>query len=431
MRRGAALTPLAASLVVASCATPLATRSDYEASVAAFRAGDPRAAALQLPDRESGSFIAVLERGYLDLLAGKGDPEPLREQAAAVEERVRYDVSREVKSLFYVETPEGYFASEHEVVWLHLLTSWAYSQRADYENGCVAARRASHLLSAPWSPEGRFDDALLRVVLATLWAWCGEWHEAQVDFRRAADLDGSLGWARELADRTTPPADLVLVLGGVGPAPAWKPEIAVNALRGVRRVKLELTGRRSPLGVGDLEGRLIAGSLCPDASYWYERHLRRDSAIHELVEDSTYFHRALTYTAKDTSMMVGGVALGIAGTVLSIAAGAAVIALGGNEDAVKLGFLVAIGGSSYSIGFATKTVKSSASDLKEELDPAETYRFVRFLPEYAWLATADEELAYPLELIAAGEPAGTVPAPAQRVPRVSIGHVPDVDRGRR
>jgi hypothetical protein len=108
----------------------------------------------------------------------------LQKQALLLEDRVRYHVSREVRTFFYVQTPEDYYASEHEVIWLHFLLSWGYSLQGQYEDACVEAREAASLLSLPRSPTGRFDDAMMRLYLAGLWDMCGDWQDARVDLSR-------------------------------------------------------------------------------------------------------------------------------------------------------------------------------------------------------------------------------------------------------
>jgi len=142
------LTPLIV-LTFSGCSSRLLTSRDYEESLFQHYSGHPQQALSEFPPEEKGGFITTLEKGYLSQLAGKPETKTLQKLAAAIEQRVRYRGSREVKSLFYAETPEGYYASEHEIIWLHLLLSWRYSTKGQYEDGCVEARKASELLTAP------------------------------------------------------------------------------------------------------------------------------------------------------------------------------------------------------------------------------------------------------------------------------------------
>ncbi|HEU0188328.1 MAG TPA: hypothetical protein VFR06_10590, partial [Gallionellaceae bacterium] len=218
--------------------TALLSKQDYQKSQQYFLKGDADEALLNLPrGAEEGTFIATMERTYLNLIQNKPQIKALQQQADVLENRVRYHVSREAKTFFYLQTPEDYYASEHEVIWLHFLLSWGYSLQGQYEAGCVEARQASSLLSLPWSPNGHFDDPTLRLFLAGLWTMCGEWREAQVDLRAAWMLDNRLGWAKELAQREQAPAQLFVILGGPGPEVQWNPEFRANPLRSERRVE--------------------------------------------------------------------------------------------------------------------------------------------------------------------------------------------------
>src|SRR5512135_1434852 len=200
-------------LLIAGCSqNNLLTKQDYQKSQQDFMRGDAGKALLDFPrGAEDGNFITTMEKGYLSLIQGKPQIKGLQQQAALLENRVRYHVSREARTFFYVQTPEDYYASEHEVIWLHFLLSWGYSLQGKYEDACVEAREAGSLLSLPWSPNGHFDDPALRLILAGLWTMCGSWREAQVDLRAAWMMDNSLGWAKQLADRERPPRHLFML----------------------------------------------------------------------------------------------------------------------------------------------------------------------------------------------------------------------------
>ena len=85
--------------------------------------------------------------------------------------------------------------------------------------------------------------------LAGLWTMCGEWREAQVDFRAAWMMDNRLTWAKELSERELAPANLFLVLGGPGPEAVWTPELTFNPLRSQRQISFKLRGRKSSLSI--------------------------------------------------------------------------------------------------------------------------------------------------------------------------------------
>ena len=335
------LWPVVLLLVSACSQDRLLTKQDYQESQRDFMQGDTAEALFDFPRRtENGDFITTMEQGYLNLIQGKPEIKQMQRQADMLENRVRYHVSREAKTFFYVQTPEDYYASEHEVIWLHFLLSWGYSLQGKYEDACVEAREAGSLLTLPWSPAGHFDDPAMRLFLAGLWTMCGEWREAQVDLRAAWFMDNSLTWAKELAERDQPPAHLFLVLGGPGPEPVWNPELTAYPLRSARQISFKLRGQKSRISLADRNGVVIVPQLSPDAGKWYERHLARESELHELILDSAYGGKAAASStvaggkiAATTGM---GLAVGLGGTAL----GAAIIYYG-TGDALYYGLTIA------------------------------------------------------------------------------------------
>jgi hypothetical protein len=432
MRLTSYLITLALMLAGTGCSqTVLLTKHDYEKSQASFIKGDANEALLDLPGgAEQGTFINAMESGYLNLIQGKAEIKPLQKQAQILENRVRYHVSREAKTFFYLQTPEDYYASEHEVIWLHLLLSWDYSLKGKSEDACVEARIAGSLLSLPWSPVGHFDDPTLRLFLASLWTMCGEWREAQVDLRAAWVMDNSLTWAKELANRDQAPAHLFVVLGGPGPELIWSPEFTLNPLRSERKVSFNLRGQRSALTLADSAGQSIPVHLSPDASNWYVRHVARESELHELIVDSAYGGNAAVSgaiaVAKITSSTGAGVGLGVGGSVL----GAAVLYLGAKSNSDSLmGFGIGIIGASIKRGWeiSKQGYEESTSEFSQKIDPSENYRFVRYLPEYLWMGWSDRAVTYPVELRTRYSQAViTHPGAIKGPTSVSIGFLPDV-----
>lgn len=386
-------------LLVSACSQyRLLNKQDYQQSQNDFMRGDAAEALYDFPRRtEQGDFITTMEQGYLNLIQGKPQIEPLQRQADLLQDRVRYHVSREAKTFFYLQTPEDYYASEHEVIWLHFLLSWGYSLQGKYEDACVEARIAGSLLTLPWSSNGHFDDPAMRLFLAGLWTMCGEWQEAQVDLRAAWFMDHSLTWAGELADRESPPENLFVVLGGPGPEPVWDPELAANPLRSGRQVSFKLRGRKSTVSLVDSNGVVIVPQRSPDAGNWYQRHLERESELHELIMDSAYGGKAAASgtlaggeIAATTSL---GLAVGLGGTALG-----AVIIRYGTGDALYYGLAVAGASIEKGMQISEQGYEQSASKLKQDLDPSISYRFVRYLPEYLWMGWSDQPVVYPVEL---------------------------------
>ncbi|HEY0665043.1 MAG TPA: hypothetical protein VGD24_03165 [Gallionella sp.] len=403
----------------------LLTRSDYQRSQQDFLRGDADEALLNFPRKaEDGTFITSMEKTYLSLIQGKPQIRGLEKQAVVLEKRVRYHVSREARNFFYVQTPEDYYAAEHEVIWMHFMLSWGYSLQGKYDAACVEARIASSLLSLPWSPEGHFDDPTMRLFLAGLWTMCGEWQEARVDLRAAWFMDNRLTWAKELAERGQPPANLFMVLGGPGPEPKWDPELKTNLLRSGRQMNFRLRGRKSSLTITDQQRVAIPTHLSPDAGKWYERHLARESELHEMILDSTYGGKAALSGTMAGSKIAAAAGLGMAIAVGGTALGAVIINYG-TGDALYYG--LALAGISIEAGLdiSRKEYRESTRQFKQELDPSTTYRYVRYLPEYLWMGWSDQTLAYPVDL---RTPTSRIrvqqPAVVNRT-SVTIAHLPD------
>ncbi|MBI5627035.1 MAG: hypothetical protein HY935_07565 [Nitrosomonadales bacterium] len=416
------------ALLGSGCSHPtLLTRQDYQKSQQYFLRGNADEALLNFPrEAEEGTFITTMEKGYLSLIQGKPQIKGLQKQAEVLENRVRYHVSREARTFFYVQTPEDYYASEHEVIWLHFLLSWGYSLHGKYEDACVEARIASSLLSLPWSPAGHFDDPSMRLFLAGLWTMCGEWHEAQVDLRAAWFMDNSLTWAKELAEHSQPPANLFLVMGGPGPEPVWNPELTANPLRSERQVNFKLRGQKSRISLIDRNAVTIEPQLSPDAGKWYERHLARESELHELILDSTYGGKAAVSSTiaggKIAATTSAGLAVGIGGTAL----GAAIIYYANSANAVEAGLAIAWASIVKGREISREGYEESTSKLKQELDPSFTYRFVRYLPEYLWMGWSDQAITYPVELRTSSSKIRIQQPSVVNRSSVTVSHLPDV-----
>lgn len=419
-----------ATLLLSGCAgTGLLTQGDYRAARSALEGNDLEGARVSLPRGELGGFITTMERAYLALLQGRPEIDDLAGQAAALEDRVRYRVSREARTFFFLQTPEDYYASEHEIIWMHFLLSWGYSMRGQREKACVEARIAGSLLDLPFSPGGRFDDPAMRVFLAALWAMCGDWREAQVDLRAAWMLNKSLVWARDLAERDDAPAQLVVVLGGTGPEPYWNAEGGVNPLRSGRQVGFRLAGAKSEVRVRDSRGVLLDTRRSPDAALWYLRHQARNNEIQELIADSHYGKDVVVHggvaSAKIGATTTAGVAWGVGGIVIGAVLLRAAVEANSGELAA-LGISIALGGIAKGMEIAKSGYRESTQELQERLDPSPTYRFVRFLPEYFWVTWSDAALEPPLEVSSPTQLRPNVRPLTRGRPAVSITYLPDV-----
>ncbi len=388
-------------LHAAGCKSPqLLTRQDYYTPSEHLRQNNPRYAAFNLPRGEEGTFIKLMEWTYLRLLAGEPDIDKLAAYAVKADRQVRFKVTRDIKTLFYLDTPEGYYASEHEIVWMHLLLSWGYSLRGDPEKAAVEAKIASGLLSMNWSEEGRFDDPLLRLIMAGMWTLCGHWDEARVDLRVARDSDPSLKWLDELIRMEEPPKNLVILLGGTGPEPAWDPKPNANPFRGARHLKWRYEGERSPISMRDAKNRLIPLRISPDSSYWYRRHFRRDNALRDAFKDSRYSQSLLGSGIKTGTRTLVGITAGVGVAAAGTGAGLGILYLGMKaESAYAVGAGIGVIGAGFAGGayVAHKITKEGIEEARRDLDISVSYRYVRFLPEYLWMGWSRREAAFPLK----------------------------------
>ncbi len=385
------------SMLNISCSS-LNTKSTYYFSSSSLISADIDSAIKSLPDGEGKTFITIMERTYLNLLKGNPDIENLSDYAINIDKQIRYKVSREAKSFFFVETPEGYYASEHEVIWMHFMLSWGYSLRGDFDKARVEVNKSAVLLSNKFSDEGRFDDAFMRVICGVLWNMCGEWDHARTDFRRALILNPSMKWIRELINMETPPENLTLILGGIGYQPYWNPK-GNGFIRGYRDVDFKAMGNKSNLTLaapGNINLNLF---ITPDASGWYARHKKRNNEISDTIDDVKYAEKFSLSSAKMSTRILLGIAGGLLIFTLIGAAGLGVVVLGiyaESGEIIGLGAGVVGAGGYTGYNFASSNIKDASADYKKEMNPSDKYRYVRFLPEYSWLGWSNKDLTVPL-----------------------------------
>jgi hypothetical protein len=389
---------MSVTLFIAGCSS-LNTKDDYALSRESLNIWNIREAVEKFPSKEGRSFITVMERTYLNLLMGNPEIEELLKYARRMDNQIRYRVSREVKSLFYYETPEGYYASEHEIIWMHLLLSWGFSMKGMKEEARTEAVICGNFLGREYSARGIFDDPLMRVMLAAMWTMCGEWEEAQVDFRAAWRMNSSLKWAHDLSEMKNQPAELVLILGGTGQEPVWAPNLEANPLRGIRDIKFVPQGLKSRLSLRDSRGAGMMFNMTPDSSYWYKRHFIRDNEIQDLIQDSHYAGRAGGAVVKSGAIMAGGIAAGVAIASGGIALGAGIMYVGllaESGEVVGFGCVPMIVGPMWGGRVINKAYDTSRSEFNQDMDVSRTYRFVRYLPEYAWVGWTGRRLVAPM-----------------------------------
>ncbi len=386
--------------IICNCSTVLHKKNDYNLSSENLLNNNIPLAIKNFPTKEKSSFITILEKTYLNLLIGNPETKELENYQKKIESRVRYGIKREINNFFYIETPEGYYASEHEIIWAHYLLSWGYSLRGEYDKALIEVKKGNNLLSGEITQEGKFDDPLMRIFQGVMYALAGSWEDARVDFKAAYTQDKSLVWAFELSRLETEPSNLVVLLHGGMTEPFWDPQMEFNPIRGIRTLNFKGRGEYSRLFLKTDKGDVITLNLSPKSDNWYKRHFIRDTEMHDLIKDSKYSQEVLGSIVKGSVVSVGGVVLGTVIAVGSVGVGGGVIYIGfksGSSDLASMGLIV--GAAIIVKGFETgyeiieTSFDYSKKDLDTTLDTSESYRFVRFLPEYVnigWSSTTEQ-----------------------------------------
>jgi hypothetical protein len=375
------------------CSSTLLKKGDYVNTRYHLDRSNPERALQVFPNFEKNSFITTMEKTYLNLIQGRSDIKDLIIYSDKIEKRLRYSASREIKTFFYIETPEGYYASEHEVILMHLFLSWGYSLKRNYDKAYVEAKKAANLLNTNWSEEGRFDDPSLRIMLAGMWAMCGHWEEAQVDFKVAYNMDNRLHWALELAELETPPKELYLLLVGNGPEPIWDPKFKLNPIRGMRSLKFVHQQDSKELSLKTESGEPIALHSPGNTESWYQRHFIRDNEIQDIIKDSNYGQIVFAKAIQGTTVSLLGITGGLLIGGLGIGAGAGLIYLAVEAEMAELallGLAVIAGGVSAGYELAETSVDYSIEETEKAMDNSQEYRYVRFLPDKVFTGYSNE-----------------------------------------
>jgi hypothetical protein len=390
-------------LVLCSCASmhksDLLSKADYLPTRTALNTGNLADGLRLFPrEKEAGGFITTLEDGWLRFLNADPDPERLRLISDGLEARKTLKIRREMKSFFYKVAADEYFPGEHEVVMLHLLTALGYAFRGDRAKAVIETRRAARYLQKEFGDHSEFDDPGLRMILASLWIYAGDWSSAQVDLRVAAKLSQKES-IRLLAEQDAAPKDLHIMFQGVGPEVVWDPDLNWNLVGAMTNIKFTNGAEDSPSTVNPLTLASFG------TKNWYERHQERNVFLRDIMMNTRYaFDASASVTAAGTSAMLGytGAALVMA---LGVGSGAAVIYYASSKlPSYLAGYVVPIGlglgllGIAGGVGIWEETSKQSRAILDEGADSSVYYRFVRFLPTQIFAEWDNEDFLLPSKL---------------------------------
>lgn len=384
-----------------ACTGKYLSKDDYSTSARLMCDDNPALALHNYPSGEKKSFIVAMEKTYLSLISGNYDVSLLFKYRQKIDNQIKYQVSREAKSFFYLHTPEGYYASEHEIILMHILLSWGFSGQKKYEEAEVEARKAATLFSKDLTDKGKFDDPLLRIMLAYVWTLCGNWDDARVDFRAAYKLNNSLIWAKKLSDLERQPENLFFIFGGPGVEPEWDTNANDELISGMKGVHFESKTKRSELTIYDTYHKNIPLFITPDSSAWYKRHIERNNSIREFVQDMHYGKKIVAHGTLSMLEIIGAVSLGIVIITAGVAAGVFIgyIGLsGGSLEIVGLCFVPVVFGFKLGVGIMSERYDAARRSYYKNVDPSNYYRFVRFLPEYMWVGWTNEKVHYPIQI---------------------------------
>ncbi|HOA08246.1 MAG TPA: ankyrin repeat domain-containing protein [Spirochaetota bacterium] len=384
-----------------ACTGKYLSKEDYSASAQSMREGNPAIALEHFPSGESNSFIVAMEKTYLNLLSGNYDVSLLFKYRKHIDNQIKYQISREAKSFFYLHTPEGYYASEHEIIMMHILLSWGFSGQKKYEEAEVEARKAATLFSKELNDKGKFDDPLIRIMLAYVWTLCGNWDEARVDFRAAYKLNKTLVWSKKLAELDKQPENLFFIFGGPGVEPEWDKTSNGEVITGMKGLSFESQSKRSELMIYDAYRKNIPLFISPDSSAWYKRHIERNNAIQEFVQDLHYGKTVTTQGTLSTIQVLGAVSVGLLVITSGLAAGVGIIYLGAiaeSGEMMAVGCIPIISGYKIGKGIMVDGYNDASENYNKNVDPSNYYRYVRFLPEYLWIGWTNNKINYPIQI---------------------------------
>lgn len=399
-------------LSLCSCvSSKLIEKKEYAQTILELKSENFEKAIDVFPKKEKDHFITVLEKAYLRLLSSnrlkKEEVDQLVKLAGQIEAKDVVYLSNEVQNLFYIETDEGYFPAEHELYWMHLVLGFHYLKNLEPDFARIHAQKISELFSRINNKgEKYFDDAALRVLAATLWLAVNEWNRAQVDLRRAYELQPSLTFLKEMSSGSEPPKDWAIVLRGAGYQASFESNNLGNLFTGSEDIRFKslLTADKKPLDL----------SYIGSSESWYQRHVYRNHEIKNVIDKSRYMTRmfkseleygslnALT-TAATGVVITSGVALGIG----IVGSGIYLLSqVGGSSSGEAAGYIVAfgflVGSEIYNAGvnFYDKTTTKLREDKTEYQDVSRFYRYVRFIPDEIYLKPSSASSSYERYLFA-------------------------------
>lgn len=341
---------------------------EYERSMTAMKTADYAGARENFPAKEEAGFITSVEKSWIDFWKEDFNSSGVMKHTDAFEGRKLIRISKEAENFLMSESEEGYIPSEGEVAILHLVAAAHLIKEGQRESARVELKRVDETLNSFW------DDPALRVWSAALWAQIGEWWEAQVDLRRAYEMTKNPK-LKELAEGSVP-QKLVVHFHGAGPELRWQDSSYTPEF---------VPPSQAPVG-----------EIVIPTMPWYQRHLKRNHDMREVMVKSNYMAQYLGKEVNEGAQEGALFAATATLKVIAIGVGVAVVAVGvyalaslgaspGTEGVQMLGYAgLAIGGVIW--GKASDFDESVSRDIRRESElrkkDLRIYRLVRFMPDF-------------------------------------------------
>ncbi|MES2802231.1 MAG: hypothetical protein V4654_07045 [Bdellovibrionota bacterium] len=374
---------LFACLFLASCANKTLIRdSEYQPVYSTLQKNYPDEALLVFPRKEENGFITTFEKAWIKFWSGEKfsatDVKKVQVLSDQIEQRKFVSISYEASVFLVGESEDGYIPSEHEIISLHLFLAMLYLDQNAIDPAHVELKRAvEYLANNPQGKETTFDDAAIRIWLASLWEAIGDRNASNVDLRKAMELSGnkSIEQLIQLNKRK-----INLHMSGLGPRINW----SNSGQRFFFEYKLNAEA--------SAENNFIFSTR-----KWYDWHQSRNTKIRDRLLSSHYMANSLGHKTSRVSQKTAGLAF--AGVMYTAAAavfvgGLYLAAQYGGVDPESIVYLAAgIAGwivtkaEDLRLGVDKKIEESKVN----EAENLKVYRMIRFLPSQ--IQYIDENLA--------------------------------------
>lgn len=371
-------------LFFASCANKTLIRdSEYQPVYQSLEKNYPDEALLVFPQKEDNGFITTFEKSWIKFWSGEkfseNDIQKVQALSDQIDQRKFVSISNEASVFLVGESEDGYIPSEHEIISLHLFLAMLYLDENKTDPAHVELKRAVEYLAN--NPEGKdttFDDAAIRIWLASLWETIGDRNASDVDLRKAMKLSGNKSIEKliKLHQRK-----IHLVMSGMGPRTNWSDS----------GQSFFFEYKLSP-------EKDSANDFIFSTRKWYDWHQNRNTKIRERLLSSHYMANSLGHKTSRLSQKTAGLAFS---GLMYTAAGAvivggiyAAIQYGGASNAEGIFYLTAgVAGwiAAQAESFQDSVYRQVEKSKQNEAKTLKVYRMIRFLPSQ--IQYIDENLA--------------------------------------